>query len=286
MAIARRRPLATATFPTSGPAIAATAPTIYDIFISLRFSEAMEAAAALKVALEGRDLSVFLCDVQPGLDIAQAVIGALSNCKLAVILGTKTYGTKTKSKFSTFQELNYIIEYDKPYFLIKMCDNFEVDNTQFHIRPSVSYFPWQPKTPSERKTIPRTLVDQIVQRHRDVVAGRAAAVPTTLPQQQPQSTQHVHSDAAQPSSAMSSSQTSSALQGFKDDLARFLVDKDFDANEDLIKALTDLGVKSMGSVKYALNEGLITVDELKDKGCRPVPASQFVRAAKAHFGLQ
>jgi hypothetical protein len=84
---------------------AATEPVVeYDVFISLRFSEAMEEAAAIKAALVKRGLNVFLCDVPPGKDIAQTVIAALAQCKMVVIMGSETYGAKTTAGFSTYEE--------------------------------------------------------------------------------------------------------------------------------------------------------------------------------------
>jgi hypothetical protein len=124
----------------------------------------MEEAIALKTALEQRGKSVFLCAVEIGDDNAEAVIAALSQAKLAVILGTKTYGEKTASSFSTYQELRYIIEQKKPFYLVKMCDRFVHQQTLLWLPDTVSYYPWQPKSAAERQGVPADLVDKIVQK--------------------------------------------------------------------------------------------------------------------------
>ncbi len=157
------------------------APTVhFDVFLSLRFSEAMDEAVALQTALQDRGLSVFLCDVAPGGDIAQTVIRTLSNCKMAVILGTKTYGQKTKSGFSNFEELRHIINEQKDYFLIKMCDRFEEEETRFRLPPDISYYLWKP-VGAARKQVPGDLVEQIVKKHSGVVHSVNVASPAARP---------------------------------------------------------------------------------------------------------
>ena len=101
-----------------------------------------------------------------------------------MLLASETYGTATTS-FSTYQELNYVIDHKKPYFLIKMCDKWR----EPHVRaPSATssapsrpgggahamgarwqvrgvfgertmYEKWVPGTP-----MPHTLVRQILQK--------------------------------------------------------------------------------------------------------------------------
>jgi hypothetical protein len=92
------------------------------LFISCRFGEALEQAEMLKSALDKEDISCFLFSVHAGDSIGEAVMANLVEAELVIILGTATYGQKTDSKFSTFHELKYIMDADKPFFLIKMCD--------------------------------------------------------------------------------------------------------------------------------------------------------------------
>jgi hypothetical protein len=129
----------------------------YRIFISVRFEEAFNEAQALKTALEARGISTFLCAVHPGGDIALEIVNALRNCQLAIIMGTKTYGKDTGIGYSTFEELRYIHEQRKPFFLVKMCNRFEVEETIFRMGNSVSYFLWLPVCPMPGDLVPKIL---------------------------------------------------------------------------------------------------------------------------------
>ena len=179
-------PRSSETTTTSGATPVATAEP--DIFISLRFNEARPAGNALQAALEAKNMSVFLCDVAPGENLASAVVNALTHCKLAVILGTKTYGQKTSSPFSTCEELQYIVDERKPYFLVKMCEAFEEAHARFNLPSTISYYPWRPTVSSlgTVDSVPDALVSQIADRLHTVVhgprrrAGSAAATAATV----------------------------------------------------------------------------------------------------------
>jgi hypothetical protein len=60
------------------------------VFISLRFGEAMEEAKVLKTALEARWVTTFLCDIPEGENICVAVANAIDACRLVVVMGTRT----------------------------------------------------------------------------------------------------------------------------------------------------------------------------------------------------
>lgn len=133
-----------------------------DVFISLRFCEAERAGRALQQSLQNRGLRVFLCNETPGSDVAAAIIQALDGCKMAVILGTKSYGKDTKIGFSTSDELVFIKDQRKPFFLVKMCDAFEDPVTQFRLPQNILYHPWQPNLDNPNIHVPTDLVDGIV----------------------------------------------------------------------------------------------------------------------------
>lgn len=82
----------------------------YDIFISLRLEESKEEAKALKLALEKLGFSVFLCEVEPGINLTRTIVHALDASSLAIIMGTLSYGKKTASEFATYEELRYILK--------------------------------------------------------------------------------------------------------------------------------------------------------------------------------
>lgn len=115
------------------------------IFISLRFGEAMEEAVQLRDALKAMGYKVFLCDEAPGINLQDIIFTALENAMLVVILGSKTYGKKTDSTFSTHEELNLIMVDNIPYFLIKMCERFEEVNARAHLGATM-YLQWMPGT--------------------------------------------------------------------------------------------------------------------------------------------
>jgi WD40 repeat protein len=130
---------------------------LYQIFISLRFAEAGPEAEALKQALEARGISTFLCAVHPGGDIAREIVNALHGCQLAIIMGTRTYGKDTGVGYSTFEELRFIKDDRKLFFLVKMCERFEEPETRFRLDSSVSYFQWFPGRPLPEDLVPKIL---------------------------------------------------------------------------------------------------------------------------------
>ena len=91
-------------------------------------------------------MSSFLCAVPEGDDIASKVISALTKCEMVIIMGSKTYGMETKSRYSTFQELRFIDDERKAFFLVKMCDKFEIPETRFRLNDSIAYIMWKPGT--------------------------------------------------------------------------------------------------------------------------------------------
>ena len=132
-----------------------------DIFLSLRFGEAMAAAEELKLALEAQGLSVFLCAVQVGGDLMDEIVQNIDRCRLVGILGTKTYGKDTGLGFCTADELKFIISEKKAIFLVKMCDRFEEPLTRFRLGDHVAYYPWQPRNEAEQRILPADLVGAI-----------------------------------------------------------------------------------------------------------------------------
>jgi WD40 repeat protein len=142
----------------------------YQLFISLRFAEAGNEANLLKNALEAKGISTFLCAVEPGGDICTEIVNALHDCQLAIILGTKTYGKDTGVGYSTFEELRFIINERKPFFLVKMCDRFEEQETRFRLDSSVAYFQWTPGHP-----LPPDIVTKIVEKLSFVTSSSSSA---------------------------------------------------------------------------------------------------------------
>ena len=92
-----------------------------DLFVSFRFKETLSLALALKETLDKQGLKTFVCAVPVGEDISKQIAKALAECKLAIILGSETYGQETESFFSTYNELAFILAEKKPFYLVKTC---------------------------------------------------------------------------------------------------------------------------------------------------------------------
>ena len=242
---------------------AATAPSV---FLSLRFSEATPEANAVKRGLEAAGISVFLCNIPSGQDLADAVIMALTHCKLAVIFGTETYGQETASSFSTFQELRYIVDKKKPFFLLKMCDAFVEARTDFHLPSTISYYPWRPATEQERNAAPPDLIEQIVSRLETVLHGprrSVAAVPAP----------GVHSVAAAASNGPRSSSGGAAVL----ELGAWLASINLTEAEPVLRAL---GAEDAYDVRVGFADGDITRQHLIDGGIVPLRAKRLERFAR------
>eukprot|EP00730_Choanoeca_flexa_P006685 TRINITY_DN12203_c2_g4_i2.p1 TRINITY_DN12203_c2_g4~~TRINITY_DN12203_c2_g4_i2.p1 ORF type:complete len:294 (+),score=43.58 TRINITY_DN12203_c2_g4_i2:140-1021(+) len=77
-----------------------------DIFISLRFGEALPAAEALKAKLQAKGVSVFLCAVAAGGDLVDEIVENIDACRLVVILGTvKTLASAFAQRTSSSSSL-------------------------------------------------------------------------------------------------------------------------------------------------------------------------------------
>ena len=103
------------------------------VFLSLRFCESTSEAQQLKDALELEGIKTFLCAVEEGNRISLEISENITQCELVVLFGTTTYGLKTESAFSTYQELNYAMNDKKPIFLLKMCPEYTAPLARFYL---------------------------------------------------------------------------------------------------------------------------------------------------------
>jgi hypothetical protein len=142
------------------------------VFLSVRFAEAMDEAVTVKGALEARGVPTFLCDVPEGDDLGHAISLNLVQCELVVIFGTETYGEKTQSVLSTFEELRFVLDKKRPFFVIKMCSEYKDPFTQIQLTNSVAYFPWEKGT-----SMPKDLPDRIVKKLNGAVSVSATPAP-------------------------------------------------------------------------------------------------------------
>jgi hypothetical protein len=127
------------------------------VFISFRLGETLREAQKLRDALEDVGVSTYLCETLPGDNLLTEISHAMDDCELAVIMGSETFGEKTGSTCSTLQELQFIIDEEKPFVLIKMCDRFKHPETRVLLPKSCLHIEWKPRTP-----MPEDLVDSIL----------------------------------------------------------------------------------------------------------------------------
>ncbi|EOD04844.1 hypothetical protein EMIHUDRAFT_220626 [Emiliania huxleyi CCMP1516] len=154
-----------------------------DIFVSLRLGEARRQALELKAAIEAERPGVkcFVSGNNPnGEYIDELICNALHNCRLVIIMGSRTYGLRTESAFSTFQELQWILQTRKPLFLVKMCEGpFEVSTTQVKLGSNIKFRLWLPGT-----AMPEGLVNEGQGVLVAMDADRAQVAAALLSQQQ------------------------------------------------------------------------------------------------------
>ena len=85
-----------------------------EVFISLRFGEAMDEGLALQRSLRERGVRAFICNVAPGGNLHATIAAALDACHLTLILASETYGKATNDLFDTSKELAFVIAERKP----------------------------------------------------------------------------------------------------------------------------------------------------------------------------
>ena len=134
-----------------------------DIFCSLRFAEAMDQAKQVQEALRrDHNVNAFIVATENGDNIMDQIVAAISQAKMAILFGTVTYGKGTAACFSTKEELQFVSDENKPFFLIKMCERFSEARTRMVLNNSVMYNLWLPGTP-----MPAELVQNIMDKfHR------------------------------------------------------------------------------------------------------------------------
>ncbi len=120
--------------------------------------------------------------------MCRTIIEQLDGCNMAVILGSRTYGKKTDCIFSTHEELLFIRNENKPFFLVKMCSEFAEAHARFHLPKNIAYYQWMPDLDSTIK-VPDDLVKQIVAKYA-AVAPKAGKAPPPAVKPKPASGDH------------------------------------------------------------------------------------------------
>jgi hypothetical protein len=132
-----------------------------DIFFSLRFHATgpMKEANLLQAELAKRNVNAVIINVESGKNIREEVIEKLDQSKLAVLFATADYGAKGTVKFTTREELGFILQENKPFFLIKMCDRYDDPNTRFRLPDAIKHVDWRIGQP-----MPSDLVAKVIAR--------------------------------------------------------------------------------------------------------------------------
>jgi hypothetical protein len=148
--------------------VPAPSPRRPSVFLSYRMAEATEQTKEVQRLLIARGVDAIVVICLPGVDLHQEVASRLYDSQLVVMFGTATYGRKTVS-FSTYEEMLMTLSMKKPFFLIRMCPEFEEPAARLALPSSLMYTEWLPGAP-----MPPSLVDDIVARLRDVTSGAGA----------------------------------------------------------------------------------------------------------------
>ena len=107
---------------------------------------------------------MFLSNALPGTNLDVEIYDALEGCKLAVLLAGATYGAITTS-FSTYHELDFVLDEEKPFYLVKMCERWQEAHVRGKFGKRTMYKIWMPGDP-----MPDDLVADIAKK-----MGRSAA---------------------------------------------------------------------------------------------------------------
>ncbi len=127
----------------------------------------MRQAREVQDLLAVRELTGVIVNELAGVNIASKVAESINDAELVLIFGTKTYGAPGTVSFSTREELQFIKQTNKPFFLIKMCNEFEDPLTKFYLHDGIAYEAWNPNNP-----MPAGLIDKIVARYTQIINAK------------------------------------------------------------------------------------------------------------------
>lgn len=106
-----------------------------EVFISFH-DDARRQAQCLQDSLSRCGVRAFMHDDVREMRLTKTHI---KTCKFAVVLGTKTYGQQIPQCFSTYEEMQLIIKYNKLFVWAKMCDVFLEALTSHYLSDAVQH---------------------------------------------------------------------------------------------------------------------------------------------------
>jgi len=136
------------------------------IYCCVRFDQASSnAAKLLKTELRAKKgITLVVMDISNSGSIRENCANSIDKCRMALILGTKTWGEKTSTEGCTFDEWNLIQAYEKPRFFVKMIpqsEKFKVAATEMLFSNRICEY-WLPNERSQQwETVPSLLIDRI-----------------------------------------------------------------------------------------------------------------------------
>ena len=148
--------------PTPTPTPPLPPPTACDIFFSFRLDEAKNEVEKLKAMIEHTRPGVrcFMSGNHPiGTNLGIINPTALDNAKMAIIMGSKTYGKETENTCSTYEEMQFILNQvkvkKKSMFLLKMCEEWKESQTKVSMGSCYKFRRWDGQ-------VTQALVDEIL----------------------------------------------------------------------------------------------------------------------------
>ena len=83
-------------------------------------------------------------------------------------MGSHSYGAKTNGLFDTCSEMNFIVSERKPYYLVKMCDEWMEPHVRMTLGANIMFKRWHSGEP-----MPLGIVEEILTKLRADVSRSA-----------------------------------------------------------------------------------------------------------------
>lgn len=130
-----------------------------DFFCSLRFNDLgpLREAKLVQSELASLGKPTIIINTDIGGSLLDDVVQSLKASKVVIIFATDDYGEQTQSIYSSRSELVHVKETGKPFFLIKMCDEYKIETTKFLLPDTYAFIKWKVGDPMPTDLIPLLL---------------------------------------------------------------------------------------------------------------------------------
>lgn len=137
----------------------------WDVFISFKVGDIMMRIidGLVKPLLE-RGIKVNKIANDSGADL-KAIQASIESCRLVVLIATADYGEPNEHDvtFNSDKQLDFILDIDKPIFLVKSCSIFNHHKTRFRLPDTMPCCFWTPES-----DFPPFIVDEIERRVKSI----------------------------------------------------------------------------------------------------------------------